>query len=196
MIRLKYPVIVEGKYDKIRLSSFIESPIFTTDGFGLFKNKEKRQLIRSLCERDAVILLTDSDKGGELIRRGVKRIAPASRLIHVYIPKIQGKERRKSAPSKEGFLGVEGMSEEILREIFERSGVETDAPPKPPFLTRGRLYADGLMGGEGSAQMRKRLSEALRIPLELSTTSFVDAVNLLCDEESYTAALQAIQNGA
>ncbi len=193
MIRLKYPVIVEGKYDKIRLSSLIETPVFTTDGFGIFKSEEKKKLIRSLCEKDAVIILTDSDKGGALIRRAVKSIAPASRLIHVYIPKIRGKERRKSAPSKEGFLGVEGMSEETLEEIFSRSGVRADGKEeKTPFLTRARLYADGLMGGAQSGEKRKRLALALQIPSDLSTASFIDAVNLLCDEQAYQKALEEI----
>lgn len=193
MIRLKYPVIVEGKYDKMRLCSFVETPVFTTDGFGIFKNEEKKNLIRCLCERDALIILTDSDRGGALIRRAIKSIAPASRLIHVYIPRISGKEKRKSTPSKEGFLGVEGMTEETLRQVFARSGLtEQDTKEKTPFLTRARLYADGLMGSSDSANKRKLLARALGIPTDLSTTAFVDAVNLLWDREAYEKALQEL----
>ncbi len=194
MIVLKHPVIVEGKYDKIRLSSLVDAPIFTTDGFGIFRDREKKELIRRLCERAPVIVLTDSDKGGALIRRALKGIVPAERLIHVYIPKLKGKERRKSAPSKEGYLGVEGMSETTLLELFRRSGLEADVGERPaPFLNRARLYADGLMGLSQSGEKRKALAALLDIPAELSTTAFVEAVNLLCGEEEYERGLQRLR---
>lgn len=193
MIRLQYPVIVEGKYDKIRLSSLIDAPIFTTDGFGIFRDEEKKALIRRLCQKGSILVLTDSDKGGALIRRALKGIAPPERLIHVYIPKIRGKERRKLAPSKEGYLGVEGMSEETLLEIFRRSGVIAEQGEKrAPFMDRARLYADGLMGQSQSGEKRKAIALLLQLPIELSTTSFVEAVNLLCKKEEYERALEQI----
>ena len=123
MIRLKQAVVVEGKYDKITLENIIDAPIFTTDGFGIFKNREMCALLRTLSQRDGIIVMTDSDSAGALIRSYLKNICAGGKIINVYIPQLSGKERRKRTPSKQGFLGVEGMNAGIILAALKRSGI-------------------------------------------------------------------------
>lgn len=193
MIKLKYPVAVEGKYDKIRLSSIITSPVFTTDGFGIFKDESKKRFFSRLCNGGKLIILTDSDRGGELIRKRLKSIAPGAQTINLYIPRIKGKEKRKKTPSKQGYLGVEGMDEKVLTELFTRAGLVDDGCERKPFLDRARLYSLGLMGKSDSSEKRKRLSLKLGIYEELSTSSFLESVNLLCSEEEFTLAYESLK---
>lgn len=164
-LRVKYPIIVEGRYDKARLSSFLEADIIQTDGFRLFSDKRKLDLIRRLAEEDHIVVLTDSDRAGFRIRGHIAGAVPPEKLIHVYIPQILGKERRKSRPSAEGTLGVEGMETGILREALAKAGVLAgEEPPRREPITKGELYALGLSGGEGSALLRRRLLKRLGLP--------------------------------
>lgn len=164
-LRVRYPIIVEGRYDKAKLSSFLSGEIITTDGFRLFSDRKKLELIRRLAREDKVVVLTDSDRAGFRIRGHIAGAVPPEKLIHVYIPQVLGKEPRKARPSAEGTLGVEGMETGILREALEKAGVLAgEEPPEREPITKGDLYALGLSGGEGSAVLRRRLLRQLGLP--------------------------------
>ena len=174
--KIKMPVIVEGKYDKIKLSSVIDATVITTDGFGIFNDKEKRDYIKKLC-KDGVIIATDSDGAGALIRGHLKGILPADKIYNVYIPQIKGKEKRKKEGSKEGFLGVEGMDKETVLRLFAPYASDKDA--KKCEVTRADLYKYGLFGGENSSFMRGRLCELTGLPKNLSAKALCGALGRL-----------------
>lgn len=164
-LRVRYPIIVEGRYDKAKLSSFLQADIIQTDGFRLFSDKKKLALIRRLAAEDHIVVLTDSDRAGFRIRGHIAGAVPPEKLIHVYIPQVLGKERRKSRPSAEGTLGVEGMEIGVLRDALAAAGVlagEETSEREP--ITKGDLYALGLSGGEGSAALRRELLRRLGLP--------------------------------
>ncbi|MBR3554161.1 MAG: DUF4093 domain-containing protein [Clostridia bacterium] len=186
MIRLKQAVVVEGKYDAIRLANVIDALIIRTDGFGIFKDKEKQQLLRRLAQERGLILLTDSDSAGFLIRNFIANCVPASQCVQVYIPDIYGKEKRKTAPSAEGKLGVEGVKEDILLEAFRKAGVtatQTDAPRDP--ITNIDLYEHGLSGTPHSRENRKRLLQKLALPERLSTGALVKVLNCFVTRDEF-----------
>ena len=164
-LRVKYPIIVEGRYDKAKLASLIEGDILQTDGFQVFSNKKKLALIRRLAAEEKVVILTDSDRAGFRIRGYLAGAIPPERVLHVYIPQVQGKERRKRRPSAEGTLGVEGMETEVLREALAKAGALAgeEVPPRQP-ITKGMLYALGFAGGERSAVLRRALLKRLELP--------------------------------
>lgn len=191
-LKIDRPVIVEGKYDKITLCSVIDAEIIPTNGFSLFKSKEKVALLRRLAANGGVILLTDADGGGKQIRARLSSILPAGSVTHLYIPEIAGKEKRKAAPSKAGLLGVEGMEAARLREIFAPFAVcERGAARmrKKASLSKLDFYRDGLSGGENAAARRDALALSLDLPRGMSANALLAAVNLLCTEEDYRAAL-------
>lgn len=189
MIRLKQAVIVEGKYDKIRLSNFVDAEIITTDGFRIFKDKQKRELIRKVAEKKGIIILTDSDSAGFMIRGHLSGITDPKNIINVFVPEIKGKEKRKTTQSKQGFLGVEGLSEQIITEAFLKAGIDvqdgkvTVAEPK---ITRADLYETGLLGKDNSAQKRCELEEKLGLPKGMSVSQLLTALNLLYTKEELT----------
>jgi ribonuclease M5 len=176
---------VEGKYDKIKLDSIIEGKIIVADGFGVFRDKEKRQMLIALSKITPIIVATDSDGAGLVIRNHLKSIIPKDRLYHVFIPEIKGKEKRKTEASKQGLLGVEGMENEILYAILEPYSVDADVPVSKGGITRADLYENGLMGGEGSAEKRKRLCMKCALPQNISTSALLEALNLLYTLEEY-----------
>lgn len=189
-LRVDIPIAVEGKYDKIKLCSIIDANIVTTDGFGIFSSAEKTALIRRIAEPRGIIVLTDSDGAGLVIRNYFRSILPKDKLIHLYTPEIAGKERRKRAPSKAGFLGVEGMEAEMLRKLFEPFAVNSDNSynifTNKQQVTKADFFADGLSGGEGSVERRNRLAAALGLPSGLSANALLAAVNMLCSRDEYT----------
>lgn len=190
---IPYPVLVEGKYDKIKLSSVINARILTTDGFAVFNSKEKRALLSELAKKTRIIVVTDSDSGGRVIRNHIKGILPPDRIINLYIPSVKGKERRKNAPSKEGLLGVEGMDADILREVFLPFASE-NAPNNEP-ISRTRLYELGLLGGENSSALRRAVCRELKIPEDMSSGAFLDALNLLLSKaEAEESISRAVKN--
>lgn len=190
---IPYPVLVEGKYDKIKLSSVINARILTTDGFAVFNSKEKRALLSELAKKTRIIVVTDSDSGGRVIRNHIKGILPPDRIINLYIPSVKGKERRKSAPSKEGLLGVEGMDADVLREVFLPFASE-NAPNNEP-ISRTRLYELGLLGGENSSALRRAVCRELKIPEDMSSGAFLDALNLLLSKaEAEESISRAVKN--
>lgn len=181
-LRIREAIVVEGRYDKNALSQVVDTVILETGGFGVFSDKEKRRLLRQIAEKRGLILLTDSDGAGFLIRNHLKSVLPPEKLKQAYIPDVWGKERRKRAPSKEGKLGVEGMSPEILREALRRAGatvIGEETAPAPAGLTKAELYALGLSGQKDSAAKRAALQKKLGLPERLSADALLDVLNAL-----------------
>jgi ribonuclease M5 len=190
-MRLICPLVVEGKYDKIRLSNLVETPILVLNGFSVFKDKEKKALLQRICKEKGLIFLTDSDHAGNFLRTKLKGIFSEGKLYHVYTPQISGKEKRKNAPSAEGLLGVEGMDHEILRPLlapYEETALRSSGVE----ITSAQWYADGFSGGEGASQKRKALAKALNLPDNLSSGALLEAVNLLCDRETYEKVRETV----
>ena len=192
-IHIKQPIIVEGKYDKIQLESVVDGLIITTDGFRIYKDKEKLALIRAFAAKDGVIVLTDSDGAGFQIRNHLKSCIGNGKIHNIYIPDIFGKEKRKEKPSKEGKLGVEGIDTEILRKAFTEAGVFSEECVRQPWITKADLFDDGLMGMDGSADMRKKLTAELGLPERLSTAALLEVLNRLYDKERYENAMKKIK---
>lgn len=195
MIRIRQAVIVEGKYDQIRLSSLVDTVILTTEGFGVFKDKEKQKLLRRLAYERGLVVLTDSDSAGFVIRSFLNGIVEPQYITNVYIPDVFGKEKRKAAPSKEGKLGVEGMRTEQLLEAFRKAGVtaETgDAPHERREVTKTDLFEDGLSGGQDSARKRRRLLRALDFPERMSANAMLKLINTCMTYAEYKAAVERL----
>ena len=192
-IHINQPIIVEGKYDKIKLESLVDGLIITTDGFRIYKDKEKLSLIRAFAMNGGVIVLTASDGAGFQIRNHLKSCIGNGKITNIYIPDIFGKEKRKEKPSKEGKLGVEGIDAEILRKAFLEAGVLSDSEPKEPWLTKADLLDDGLTGGENSALLRKKLAAELSLPEHISVNALMEVLNRLYDRERYNNALKKIK---
>lgn len=192
-IHINQPIIVEGKYDKIKLESLVDGLIITTDGFRIYKDKEKLSLIRAFAMNGGVIVLTDSDGAGFQIRNHLKSCIGNGKITNIYIPDIFGKEKRKEKPSKEGKLGVEGIDAEILRKAFLEAGVLSDSEPKEPWLTKAELLDDGLTGGENSALLRKKLAAELSLPEHISVNALIEVLNRLYDRERYENAMIRIK---
>ena len=183
--RLIYPIIVEGRYDKCILSSLFSGLILTLDGFGVFNSKEKQAMIKRSA-KDGILLLTDSDGGGRQLRSFVSGILPPDKVKHVYIPKIEGKEKRKTKKSKEGYLGVEGMEPELLLKILSPFTEEgTSETADVPDITPADFYSDGFTGGENSSVRRAALAEHLGMPTDMSAKALLAAINILGLGEQY-----------
>lgn len=190
--KIKLPILVEGKYDRITLKSMFDSTVITTDGFGVFNSKEKRMLITRLAS-DGIIVLVDSDGGGRQIRSFISSILPKEKIHNVFIPKIKGRERRKTCDSKAGLLGVEGMSREVLSRLLA------------PFIDGQKLYTgvgeavskldfyeDGLSGGKDSSERRRRFCAEADLPDDMTANALLEAVNLLYSYEEYKSIVQKI----
>ena len=184
MIKIKEAVIVEGKYDKMQLSKVCDALIITTDGFRIFKDKDKREFLKALAQRQGLIILTDSDRAGFVIRGHLKSFIPQEFIKNIYIPDIKGKEKRKDKPSKEGLLGVEGISEETLTELLKEAEAKCVEPKGPP-ITKADLYALGLSGQEGSSHLRQALIKELSLPSRLSTNSLLEILNSAYTREEF-----------
>ena len=195
MIRLEQAVIVEGKYDKIKLSNLLDALILTTDGFGIFKDKEKLAFLRRIAETRGLIVLTDSDSAGFLIRNFLRSSIPNQYLMHVYVPDLYGKEKRKRTPGAEGKLGVEGMSEQVLLAAFERAGIAATqiARPQNEPLTTADLFSLGLSGTPNSAQRRKQLLHILALPEHLSTSALLRVLNDFVPHDIFLQALEELE---
>ena len=182
MISVKEAIIVEGRYDKIKLSSIVSSPIIDTGGFRVFKDKEKQNLIKKISAQRGLLVLTDSDSAGFVIRNFLKGIVPENELKHAYIPQLRGKEKRKAEASKEGLLGVEGMDEHIIVRAIQNSGatiLNYDKKVKSGDITKSDLYELGLSGRENSAVLREKLLKRLQLPSYLTTNAMLTALNCL-----------------
>ena len=191
MLTIKYPIVVEGKYDKIKLSSLVNAEIIQTDGFRIFSKKETLALLRRLAEASKLIVMTDSDGGGTVIRSHIRTAIPEDRLIHLYIPRVAGKEKRKTAPSKEGFLGVEGIDADKLRAMLAPFAV--DAPPiLRGGITKTDFYIHGLSGGEGSRTRRALVAEAFGLPPDMTANALLGALNILTDRDEFIKICEKI----
>ena len=193
---IPYPIVVEGKYDKIRLSNILDAQILVTDGFGIFRKEEKRALLRRLAEASPLIVLTDSDGGGRIIRSHLSGMLPRDRIIPLYIPEIQGKERRKAKASAAGTLGVEGMEDSLLYELF-RPYARGESDPlgravENP-LSKVDFFEDGLTGGANSATRRDELAARVGLPTGMSANALLEALKLLISYEEY---LELVGRGA
>ena len=194
-IRLDRPVLVEGKYDKIAVEAVADTTVIALGGFGIFSRKEKQLLIRRIAERTGVIVLTDPDSAGRVIRGFLSQILPPSCVIHLYIPAIAGKEKRKETASRAGLLGVEGMDAGKLREILSPFAVDADkacTDTKKTPVTKMDFFTWGLSGGNGSKEKRDRFARALSLPPEMSANSLLAAVNLLYSREECERAVGEI----
>lgn len=193
MMKISYPIIVEGKYDRLKVLSVAEAKVITTDGFGIFSKAEKADFLRRLAEKKGVIVITDCDGAGFVIRNHLKNIIPGDKIIHVYTPEIEGKEKRKKLPSKAGFLGLEGMSAQWLEKALApyADGAENERACELS-LTKADFYELGLSGGEGSAEKRKLLAKELRLPSIISCSSLIYAINTLISEEEFERALEKV----
>lgn len=196
MIKINQVIIVEGKYDKIKLSSFIDATIITTDGFNIFKNKNKINIIKKLANNYGIIILTDSDIAGFKIRNYISSFLPSDKIIHIYIPQILGKEKRKLKSSKENLLGVEGINKKIILDCFNKAGISYEensiknknnnkAKINNKKVTKLDLYFDGLIGSENSCIKRDFIKKRLNLPSYISTKSLLDIVNRLLTFEEY-----------
>lgn len=186
MIKLKQAVIVEGKYDKIKLKSIIDAPIITTDGFGIFKNREKMALIKSLAQKRGIIIMTDSDSAGFMIRKKICGSVNSGRILNVYIPDIFGKERRKAHSSKEGKLGVEGVPKDVILTALKRAGVtSTESVKSGGEITKADLFELGLSGRPNSAQKRLALLKSLNLPENMTANSLLEVLNIFFTKEEF-----------
>lgn len=198
MLHVKQAVIVEGKYDKIKLSSVIDGVIIPTDGFNVFKNKETLALIRYFAETTGIIILTDSDAAGFKIRSFLKGAVGKGEILNVYVPDIFGKERRKTTPSKEGKLGVEGMEKEIILEAFRKAGIAAEEGGEQSQLdpiTKLDLYECGLSGGKNSSAMRKKLLAELKLPELLTASGMVSILNTMMSRQELFALAEKLTSG-
>lgn len=188
MLKIKEAIVVEGRYDKNTLSQLVDTVILETAGFGIFKDKEKLSLLRKIGEKRGLIILTDSDGAGFVIRNYLKGALPQDQVKHAYVPDLFGKEKRKRKPGKEGKLGVEGMRPEVLEKALRRAGAtilegETRRDAPPP-LTKADLFACGLSGGERSKEKRQALLKKLDLPQHLTPNAMLPVLSALYDRES------------
>ncbi|MBO5332789.1 MAG: DUF4093 domain-containing protein [Clostridia bacterium] len=192
MIKIKEAVIVEGKYDKIKLSGILDAVIIETDGFGIFKDKEKQKLIRFLAEKRGIIIMTDSDSAGFKIRSFIQNITKSESIKNVFMPDIYGKEKRKTEASKEGKLGVEGIKKEIILDALEKAGVFCDETQQTERkeITHTDFFEDNVSGGENSSLIRKALAKELDLPERISSSSLLKLINSYMTYDEYKKAVQ------
>lgn len=189
MIKVKEPIIVEGKYDKITLENVVDGLIIPTNGFRIFKDKEKCRMIQRLSQKSGVIIMTDSDSAGALIRAYIKKIVGNAPIYNAYVPCLAGKEKRKAQHSREGLLGVEGMTPEIIKAALERCGVMAADAEKSRKITKADMYIYGLSGSENSGEARKRLLKELDLPEALSPNAMLDVLNNMLSYEEFTEVI-------
>ncbi len=192
MIKVDKIIVVEGKYDKIKLASVIDGVVIDTEGFGIFKNKDKQLLIRKLAEKKGLLVLTDSDSAGFMIRNFISSIVPSEYITNAYIPDLYGKEKRKETASKEGKLGVEGVPTEIIIRALEKAGVgcATSDNTSCKKVTNMDFYEDGLMGSDDSKTRRLQLLKYLSLPERLSTKALIDVINVILTYDEYKTAVE------
>ena len=193
-IKVRLPIIVEGKYDRIRLASLIDGVLIETGGFRVFKDKELLDSLRHLASGDGIILMTDSDDAGFRIRNFIKSaLGPKAKIIHVFIPSVKGMEKRKDAPSAEGLPGVEGMDTQTLLEAFARAGIESEQTQQKSELTTADLFTAGLTGKPDSAARRRKLLAKLRLPQRLSNRTMLTMLCMMLTREEFFELAASIE---
>lgn len=193
MVKITQAIVVEGRYDKNTLAQIIDAPIFQTNGFGILKDKAQLELLRRVARTRGLVVFTDSDGAGFVIRNFLKSAIEPQYLLHAYIPDVYGKEKRKASPGKEGKLGVEGMTPEVILDCFRRAGVTFDGEDTPELthrITKQDLSELGLSGGKNSSSKRKALLKKLDFPEYMSTNAMLQALNLLYEIDELEAIVQ------
>lgn len=195
MVKIKEAIVVEGRYDKNTLSQILDAPILETSGFGIFKDKQQMALLRRIAETRGLIVFTDSDGAGFVIRNHIKSAIPGKYLKHAYIPDIPGKEKRKATPGKEGKLGVEGMSREIILEALRRAGATIEGEEAPPVrqITKQDLMELGLSGGPDASAKRLALLKKLKLPEHMSPNAMLQTLNVLYSLEELTSMMKELE---
>lgn len=209
MIQIQEAIIVEGTYDKIKLSQIVDATIITTGGFSIFKNKDKMELIKKLACKTGIVVLTDSDRAGFLIRNYIKQCVPSQYVKHAYIPEIKGVEKRKRIPGKEGLLGVEGIKNALIEEALRKAGcvINTEEQisakdnscmngeklTKAREITKVDFYNDGLTGKPNSTDLRRKLTQKLDLPSKISTNGLLQVLNTLCGYDKYVEIIKEIK---
>lgn len=197
MIKVDRPIIVEGKYDKITLENVVDALIIPTDGFGIFKDKEKCDMIRLFAKKQGIIVMTDSDTAGSIIRGYIKKIASDCDIINVYVPSLYGKEKRKTKPSKQGLLGVEGMTKEVIEQALLKSGVICGkVKPDTKKITKLDLFEAGLSGNAESKLKRQSFLMFLNLPKTLTANAMLDVLNNFYSFEEFEAVIEKWQEAA
>ena len=196
MLKIKEAIVVEGRYDKNTLSQLVDGVIVETTGFGIYRNKDLLALLRRLGEKQGLIVLTDSDGAGFQIRSYLKSALPPHQVKHAYIPDRPGKERRKRQPGKEGKLGVEGMSQQVLEQVLRQAGStilgESPRHARSASLTKADLYACGLAGGQGSRERRERLLKKLDLPAHLTPNAMLPILSALYDRQTLLEEMEKL----
>ena len=195
MVKIKEAIVVEGRYDKNTLSQIVDAPILETSGFGIFKDKQQLSLLRRVAQNRGLIVFTDSDGAGFVIRNHLKSVIPAKFLKHAYIPDIYGKEKRKAAPGKEGKLGVEGMRPEIILDALRKAGATMDGEEVTARqqITKQDLMALGLSGGKDSSTLRLALLKKLGLPQHMGANAMLQALNLLYSREELVEIIETLE---
>lgn len=195
MVQIKEAILVEGRYDKNNLSQIVDAPIFETSGFGIFKNREQMDLLRHVARTRGLIVFTDSDGAGFVIRNYIKSAIPGEFLKHAYIPDVPGKERRKSTPGKEGMLGVEGMKPEVIIAALRRAGATFEEKTAATIgkITKQDMATLGLSGGKNSSTMRAQLIKKLDFPAHMSANALLQALNLLYSLDELTQIVKTLE---
>lgn len=194
MLKTDKIIVVEGKYDKIKLNSIIDSVVIATDGFGIFKDKEKQRFLRKLAEKKEIVILTDSDSAGFVIRNFLSGILPKGKIINAYIPDVFGREKRKTEDSKEGKLGVEGVSAELIKTALEKAGVFVcEEQTEKRLITKQDFYNDGLTGGADSKEKRQRLLKSLDLPEKMTANAMIEIFNAFMSYDDYKNALLELE---
>lgn len=194
-IKIKETIIVEGKYDKMRLSPLFDACIIELGGFQIYNNKDRLALIRKIAEKSGIIILTDSDSAGFKLRHYITSAVPKAQITNVFIPNVSGKEKRKARPGKENLIGVEGMTTEVLLDAFRKAGIdpETGTSEKKEPFSKAFLYELGLSGGTGSSELRKKVCEHYSLPKMLSANSLAEILPIVTDEADFISALEEIK---
>lgn len=190
-LKINLPIIVEGRYDKSALSGFIDATIITTGGFSIFNNKEKQALIRRIG-KDGIIVLTDSDGGGKQIRKFLQGIIPPENIHNLYIPKIEGKEKRKSKPSAAGTLGVEGMEKDVILRLLKPFSGDKNTEKSSKMITKVDFFTDNLTGCDGASENRALLCRHCNLPEDMTPNALLEAMNLLYGYDEYKAMVSDI----
>ena len=194
-IKIKETIVVEGKYDKIRLSPLFDANIIELGGFRIYNNKDRLSLIRRIAEKNGIIILTDSDSAGFRLRHYLSSAIPKANIKNVFIPDIFGKEKRKAKPGKENLIGVEGMSTEVLLDAFRKAGIdpENGSCERMEPLSKAFLFEIGLSGGENSAALRQKLCEYYSLPKMLSANSLAEILPIITTEAELLSAIEQIK---
>jgi len=192
MYKVSQAIVVEGKYDKIKLASLVDATVIQTDGFQIFKDKELLAMLRLLADKKGLVVLTDSDAAGFKIRGYINSAIAKEKVIHAYIPDIHGKEKRKAAPSKEGFLGVEGVSDQLILDALAQAGCEGPEEKNVRLITKSDLYADGLSGGDDARYKRLALTRHFNLPARISANMLLEVLNREFSYEQYKQLIEKL----